>query len=338
MKRIYWAAGSVAILAISAGVLLTLIPNGDPTEERAEVDRFLRESVAVMSPFPPIRSIPMSRASQADTVLAADELVIGVAKGGAARAYPLNMVNTPERKVINDQLGSEPILVCWCDRCHTAAVFSRRINGTVYVFGCSGLLWRDTLVMYDEQTESFWNHVMGECVAGSLSGTRLEPIEAVITNWKDWQKAYPETTVLNAEKVSEFLDTEYYEHPRDEIAFAVRDEQVQIAWGYDFLSGHPVYNTQVGDEAAVVFFESDDFTAQAFSRILAGKALTFEPAGDRVVDSQTRSLWDPLTGRALEGPLAGKHLKPIPGITVYEHAWRSFYPDGEFVGDSDASL
>jgi hypothetical protein len=40
-----------------------------------------------------------------------DELVMGVAIGGEAKAYPISLLNG--REMVNDQLGGTPILVTW---------------------------------------------------------------------------------------------------------------------------------------------------------------------------------------------------------------------------------
>jgi hypothetical protein len=42
---------------------------------------------------------------------ASDELVMGVALNGAAKAYPVGLLNW--REMVNDELGGVPILVAW---------------------------------------------------------------------------------------------------------------------------------------------------------------------------------------------------------------------------------
>ena len=46
------------------------------------------------------------------------------------------------------------------------------------------------------------------------------------------------------------------------------------------------------------------------------------------MDSETGSLWDPDQGLAVDGPLAGTTLKPVPYLSAFAHSWRDFYPDG----------
>lgn len=61
-------------------------------------------------PRPPLVSdFETVSSTSADEILENDELVLGVETGGEARAYPINMLNGPEREIINDKLGGRAI-------------------------------------------------------------------------------------------------------------------------------------------------------------------------------------------------------------------------------------
>lgn len=42
-----------------------------------------------------------------------NELVLGVAAGGKARAYPINVLYGPRREILNDTLGGVPLAATW---------------------------------------------------------------------------------------------------------------------------------------------------------------------------------------------------------------------------------
>ena len=42
-----------------------------------------------------------------------EELVLGVVVKGEARAYPINMLTSPRREIINDKLGGQAIAATW---------------------------------------------------------------------------------------------------------------------------------------------------------------------------------------------------------------------------------
>ncbi len=66
-----------------------------------------------------------------------------------------------------------------------------------------------------------------------------------------------------------------------------------------------------------------------FDRRAGGRALTFENSGalwrDMLVlrDRETGTYWNPATGRALEGPLAGETLRGIPAPVAAAEAWQA---------------
>jgi hypothetical protein len=64
---------------------------------------------AVRAITDPTISKPAAAANKAGD----SDLVIGLVIGGAARAYPINMLTGPQREIINDQLGGRSIAATW---------------------------------------------------------------------------------------------------------------------------------------------------------------------------------------------------------------------------------
>src|SRR5712692_4341277 len=100
-----------------------------------------------------IRPIYHPRFVQASgTGLFPGDLVIGVAIGDAARAYPVAYLT--EREMVDDRIGHTPFVVTWCPVCYSAVVFDRRIGRRTYVFGNNSRLYMRNLTMWDHQTGS----------------------------------------------------------------------------------------------------------------------------------------------------------------------------------------
>ncbi|MDP8911049.1 MAG: DUF3179 domain-containing protein, partial [Actinomycetota bacterium] len=123
--------------------------------------------------------------------------VIALVVDGRARAYPLAILIWHE--IVNDTLGDEPVVVTFCPLCNTALVFERTLDGTVYDFGTTGNLRFSDLVMYDRQTESWWQQATGEAVVGELTGKRLTFLPAQIVSLADFAAAHPDGDVLSRE-------------------------------------------------------------------------------------------------------------------------------------------
>ncbi|MCZ6512195.1 MAG: DUF3179 domain-containing protein [Alphaproteobacteria bacterium] len=99
------------------------------------------------------------------------EPVITVAVNGQIRGYPLTILVWHE--IVNDRLGDVPITVTYCPLCSSAVVFDRRVGDRVLDFGVSGNLRFSDLVMYDRQTESWWQQFTGTGIVGEYAGTEL---------------------------------------------------------------------------------------------------------------------------------------------------------------------
>lgn len=55
--------------------------------------------------------------------------------------------------------------------------------------------------------------------------------------------------------------------------------------------------------------------------------MTFRAEGDLLVDQETGSSWDPLTGRALTGVLRARALEWAESSGGFWHAWQSHHLD-----------
>jgi hypothetical protein len=126
--------------------------------------------------------------------LAEEDLVLGLEYDGVVRAYPAFILNFHE--VVNDRLDGDPIAVTFCPLCGSGVAFRRLVDGRVTEFGVSGLLHNSDLVLYDRASESLWQQITGEALAGPLRGRRLEAVPLTMTTWSEWRAAHPETAVL----------------------------------------------------------------------------------------------------------------------------------------------
>ena len=126
--------------------------------------------------------------------LADTEPVIGVRVNGEARAYPLQILMWHE--IVNDTVGGTPISVTFCPLCNTAVVFDRRVDGRVLDFGTTGKLRNSDLIMYDRQTESWWQQFLGEGIVGEMTGVKLDVLPARIESFARFRGRAPKGEVL----------------------------------------------------------------------------------------------------------------------------------------------
>ncbi len=125
----------------------------------------------------------------------ANTRVVGVEMAGESRAYPVAILDWHE--LVNDRLGSEPILVSYCPLCGTALVFEGRVDGDSRTFGVSGLLYKSDVLMYDRETESLWSQIQARAVTGPALGQPLRLLRSTLTTWGEWRREHPESTILS---------------------------------------------------------------------------------------------------------------------------------------------
>ncbi len=123
------------------------------------------------------------------------EPVVSIELNGDVRAYPLQILTWHE--IVNDNIGGQPVVVTFCPLCNTALALESVLDGQVLDFGVSGFLRNSDLIMYDRQTETWWQQVTGEGIVGSLTGTKLTSVPAQIVAWQDFRDNFPEGQVLS---------------------------------------------------------------------------------------------------------------------------------------------
>ena len=121
------------------------------------------------------------------------EPVISVEVDGQARAYPLRILMWHE--IVNDKVNGVPLTITFCPLCNTGIVFEREIDGVVYDFGTTGKLRNSDLVMYDRQTESWWQQFMGLAIVGDMNGTRLTPYPSRLESFARFKERHPDGMV-----------------------------------------------------------------------------------------------------------------------------------------------
>jgi hypothetical protein len=93
-------------------------------------------------------------------------------------------------------VGGEPVAVTYCPLCNAAIAFNRRVAGRVLDFGTTGKLRHSDLVMYDRQTESWWQQYTGTAIVGELAGAEIEALPSRVESFERFARAHPDGRVL----------------------------------------------------------------------------------------------------------------------------------------------
>ena len=129
-------------------------------------------------------------------------------EGETPRAYPLRYLTWHE--IVNDEVGGVPVAVTFCPLCNSAPVFDRRVGGEVLSFGVSGKLRNSDMVMYDRETESWWQQALGQGVVGVHTGTQLTQLVSWMEGWEGFAARNPDGLVMDEPGYSRRYGTNPY--------------------------------------------------------------------------------------------------------------------------------
>ena len=232
-----------------------IIPAGPPKVSRPSVDDPKFHKVA-----------------DAPAYMKDDEPVLSLELNGESRAYPLAILVRHE--IVNDEVGGTPVVATYCPLCNTAIVFYRTVDGETYDFGVTGNLRFSDLLMWDRQTESWWQQITGEAIVGELTGKKLTFIPASVVSWREFRETFPQGRLLSRETGFDFD----YDAPRYagydsagsypyllkrapdlrmrsmERVVGVTIGDQAVAYPFSLLEERPVFNDSVNGMDLVVFF------------------------------------------------------------------------------------
>lgn len=122
------------------------------------------------------------------------EPVISLNIKGDVRAYPVRILMFHE--IVNDTVGGIPVAITYCPLCNAALVFDRRLDGRILDFGTTGKLRLSDMVMYDRQSESWWQQFTGEGIVGDYTGKMLSVLPSRIESFTLFRERHPDGRVL----------------------------------------------------------------------------------------------------------------------------------------------
>ncbi len=361
---------SAAIGAIGMGAVIPLSAQSVPGW-KTDFSRFTVPLDEIVSGGPPKDGIPaidnptFEDVRRADRWLKDREPVVLVDLDGVAKAYPLRILI--QHEIVNDAVGRVPVSITYCPLCNTALTFDRRFQGLLLDFGTTGNLRYSDLIMYDRQTETWWQQATGEGIVGRFAGEWLTFVSSPLVSWKTFKTQYPDGLVLSRDTgFDRTYDRNPYVgyderpgpwrsffdrtpdnrlHPMERVV-ALDIGAESLAFPFESLKRKRVINHRVGERRFVVFWVpgtssavnattiaggQDVGSSTVFDRQIGSRTLTFEAVeDDHFRDRETGTVWNAL-GFAVSGPLADKQLTAIPHGNHFWFAWAAFKTDVQLI-------
>ncbi|MEO0357169.1 MAG: DUF3179 domain-containing protein [Pseudomonadota bacterium] len=114
--------------------------------------------------------------------------------GAVPRAYPIRYLTWHE--IVNDTVAGVPIAVTFCPLCNSGITFDRRVDGQVLTFGVSGKLRNSDMVMYDRETQSWWQQAIGTGIVGVHTNAELTALPTWMESWAEFKARNPQGAVM----------------------------------------------------------------------------------------------------------------------------------------------
>ncbi len=236
--------------------------------------------------------------------------------GETPRAYPIRYLIWHE--IANDRIGDVPVAVTFCPLCNSALTFDRRHGGQVLTFGVSGKLRHSDMVMYDRETESWWQQALGEGIVGQYAGDELTQVPSWMEAWGAFVDRNPQGDVM-AEPAH---NRRYGENPY--VNYDDRARPYPFFTGEDPPHGIPALArvVRVGDRA------------WPMSRLAQGETLTEAGVSIEWAHDQASALGAQRMGEA--DTVAAIRVQDdtgadLPHDVMFAFAFHAFYPDGAWM-------
>lgn len=308
----------------------------------------------------PSLTLPRFRpALMASQAFGSGEPLIVFRDGRTCRGYPLSLLLWHE--IVNDTVNGVPIAVTFCPLCNAAIVFDRRVDGRVLEFGVSGLLRNSDMIMYDRQTQSWWQQFTGECLAGKLAGLKLQIVSSEVLSYLDFQTSYPGGQIMSTDTGYHYAyGTNPYQGydqsaipflyngpidsrlPAMERVLGVLSSSNARAYPYTLLQKYAVINDNIGGEPILVISEARTLSVldqaqinkskhvlapHVFHARIGSRNLTFTLQRGKITDDQTGSTWT-ASGVCEAGILRVLALSRFPtAFPSFAFAWFAFHPN-----------
>ncbi len=303
------------------------------------------------------------------------EPVISVEINGLAKAYPLNMLTFHE--MANDTLAGIPLLPSYCPLCNSGVVFDRRLDfeGEKYTleFEVSGFLRKSNMVMFDRQTETWWQQLMGDAIVGKFAGAELDIIPSMIISVEEFFESYPNGQILSKEtgyeKTMDRYGTNPYTHydsisknpysrffnsddvdsrlPAMERVIDIQEDGKYKIYPFTAIAKEGVINDKFGTKNIVIFYLSGTVSNMDEKELSqskdVGSVTVFNPKvdGKLLTFSKNNDVFVDkqtqskwdITGKCIEGKMKGKQLLIEAHSNHFAFSWLAFFPDSEIYGE-----
>lgn len=223
------------------------------------------------------------------------------------------------------------------------------------------------MVMYDRETQSWWQQLMGEAIVGEFAGAELTIVSSLIISVEEFFERYPDGQILSKEtgyeKTMERYGTNPYTNydsisknpyghffneqnvddrlPAMERIVDIQDEGKYKVYPFTLVANEGVINDIFESKHVVLFYKSGTVSNMDENNIQeskdVGSVTVFKPyvSGNLLTFAKKGEFFIDeqskstwnITGKCIKGKYKGKQLMIEPHSNHFAFAWLAFYPE-----------
>ncbi len=266
------------------------------------------------------------------------------------RLYPQNIMVW--HQVANEFIGNAAYAITYCPITGTLAAYQSTLDKTPLYFDVEGRLYDGNSVLIDRNTGSFWLQALGMAFEGPLAGRGLAKVPVFWTTWGAAKRMYTDIPVLSKPSGSRkaygrdpygnyLRSGNYYDN--DILAYPVQYTdmrlpyknsvlgmelgQHRLAIDIDYVKKNGVINFFLADMPLLAVHDVKLDVVRVFNRQVWEKPSLFVMEYGKLIDIESKSVWDSSTGKAIEGNMKDASMAQYFGIYSMWFNWFNLNPE-----------
>lgn len=318
-------------------------------QELAAISGKLTETSVSYGAIPALYRPRYDRVQDADLNMSQEDVVFVAMLPDGPRIYPQRIMVW--HQVVNELIDDMAYAITYCPITGTLMAYDASMNGLNLIFDLEGRLYDGNSILIDRNSGSLWLQETGMAFEGPLLGRGMPTIPVYWTTWGAARKVYPQAPVLAQPpgnrpygrdpygsylKKDTYYDNDILVYPvqrldrrfaRKTSMLCLEYEGFLLAIDIGYVKKKGAVNFFLGPNALLAVHDPRLNVVRVFNRQIWAEPFLFISQYGRLMDLNTRSLWDPATGKALEGNMQGASMQQYFGGYSMWFAWYSLNPE-----------
>lgn len=343
---------SLTCIFLSGFLLLSEAPLSARPKNIQELSAIARDLLVTKIEYGAIPSLYRPRfesVKSADLNMTKESIVFVVMMPDGPRIYPQSIMVW--HQVVNELIDDHAYVVTYCPTTGTLMAYDAGMNGLNLIFDADGRLYDGNTILVDRNSGSLWLQELGMAFEGPLLGRGLPTLPVFWTTWASARKVYPDAKVMinppgnrpyghdpygNYLKKGTYYDNDILIYPlrrmdrrfhRKTPMLCLEINGALLGIDISYVKKNGAINFFLGPLALLAVHDTQLDVVRIFERNIWADPFLFIKQYGRLIDLNTKSVWNAASGQAIEGNMRGAQLKQHFGGYSMWLAWYSLNPE-----------